>query len=206
MGTIVLRTVIIYLLLLASIRLMGKRQVGELEISELVITFLLSELAVIPIADKTAPLWHAAVSILILLSAEIVTSYFASKCPAFRKLLIGKPSVIINKGTLDKKELSRQRISISELLSELRLQGIASLSEVQYAIIEDNGKLSVFTEGIAHCVIADGAVSPAGLSEVGRDEKWLRSYLKERNTAVEDVYVMTVDDGGKIFIIYNEEK
>ena len=224
MITVFFRTIAVYVLLLASLRLMGKRQVGELELSELVITFLLSELAVLPIANAKAPVWNALIPIAVLLSAEVVSSYAASKSPAFRRFLLGKPSVIICKGKLDRKELDRLRMSVSELMSELRQKGVASLSEVDYAIVEDNGKLSVFrksgedppsasdlgmhvgSRGIAHCVIADGKISDSGLADAGKGRDWLAEYLEKTGAAADDVCIMTVDDGGEIFIIYNEEK
>ncbi len=219
MATLFLRTVIIYIVLLAAIRFMGKRQIGELEVSELVITFLISELAVLPLSNRNAPLSHAILPVLLLLSAEVIFSYLTFKCPLFRKIALGKPSVIINKGKIERKELAKLRISIAELMSELRICGVASLDEVEYAVIEDNGKLSVFKssassplsaadagiriaeKGIAHCLIAEGRISRDGLKLSGRSLSWLTAFLNEKNTAVGDVYFMSVDDSGKINII-----
>ena len=219
MATLVIRTLIIYALMLIAIRIMGKRQIGELEISELVITFLLSELAVLPISNKNAPLSHAVIPILLLLSLEVIFSFALSKSALLRKIMIGKPSIIINKGKVDSKELSKLRISMAELMSELRLKGAASLSEVEYAIIEDNGQLSVFktagtspltpddagiaarSRGIAHCVISSGKISQEGLIAAGRDKTWLEFELQKRNTAVSDVCLMSVDDCGDIFLL-----
>ena len=219
MATLFLRTVIIYALLLAAIRLMGKRQVGELEVSELVITFLLSELAVLPLSNRYAPLSHALIPVLLLLSAEVIFSFLTFKFPLFRRIALGKPSVIVKKGKVDSKELARLRISIAELMSELRLCGAASLDEVEYAVVEDNGKLSVFKNaasspavsrdagiktverGIAHCVIADGKICGEGLADADKSADWLDRFLKEKNTAVSDVWFMTVDDSGEIIII-----
>ncbi len=211
MVTLFLRTVIIYLIMLASIRLMGKRQVGELEISELVITFLLSELAVIPLTNINVPLSHAVIPILLLLSAEVILSFLLSKKSGARKVVIGKPSVLINKGRLDQNELERLRMSPSELLAELRLKDIPSISDVEYAIVEDNGKLSVIKKpsrsegvGMAHCIIDNGQINRDGLRGAGRDESWLAAFLRENGTAVRDVCLMTVDDGGNTVLINNE--
>ena len=219
MATLFLRTIVIYVILLAAIRLMGKRQVGELEVSELVTTFLISELAVLPLSNRNAPLSHAIVPVLLLLSAEVVFSYLTFKSPLFRRIALGKPSIIINKGKLDRKELAKLRMSIAELIGELRLCGVASIDEVEYAVVEDNGKLSVFKNarsspltaedaglhsgerGIAHCLIADGRICDDGLAAAGRDREWLLSFLDEKNTAVGDVCFMAVDDSGKINII-----
>lgn len=211
MAQLLLKTLAIYLSLLVVIRLMGKRQVGELEVSELVVTFLLSELAVLPITNQDTPVTHAVVPIAFLLFAEIAFSFAISKSAFVRKIMLGKPNIIIRKGVLDEKELSKLRVSIAELMGELRLNGISCLSEVDYAIVEDNGKISVFradnseVKGIAHCVISDGKVSHDGLKDACRDEKWLAGELKNRGAAVRDILMMTVDDGGKVFIIMKEK-
>lgn len=131
--TIFARTVIIYILLLAVIRLMGKRQIGELEVSELVTTLLLSELASQPISDSNIPLLNAVVPILVLLTAEVILSYVLTKSKAAKKLLNGTPSILINKGVLDQKELNKSRISVEELMGELRLKDISDISAVNYA-------------------------------------------------------------------------
>ena len=219
MATIFVRTVIIYAVLLVAVRAMGKRQVGELEVSELIITFLLSELAVLPLSNVNAPITHGIIPVVLLISAEVIFSFLTSRCPKLRRILLGKPSIIIKKGVLDERELARLRISAAELMSELRLKGIASPEEVEYAIIEDNGQLSVFKKakyspltpvdagvksaerGIAHFVISDGAISEDALADAGIGKDSLYKILKENGAAVEDVYLMSVDDGGGVFII-----
>ncbi len=224
MATIFVRTVIIYIVLLVAVRVMGKRQVGELEVSELIITFLLSELAVLPLSNVNAPITHGIVPIVLLISAEVIFSYLTSRSPTLRKIMLGKPSIIINKGVLDEKELSRLRISTAELMSELRLKGIASPEEVYYAIIEDNGQLSVFKKakyspvtpadegieatesGIAHFVIANGKISGSALSDAGIGEDELYDILKNNGAAVKDVSLLSVDDGGGVYIIKKGRK
>ena len=219
MASIFVRTVIIYALLLVAVRVMGKRQVGELEVSELIITFLLSELAVLPLSNVNAPITHGIVPVVLLISAEVIFSFLTSRSPTLRKIMLGKPSIIINKGVLDEKELSRLRISAAELMSELRLKGVASPEEVYYAIIEDNGQLSVFKKakyspltpddagtasterGIAHFVITDGKISDSALSDAGLKKDDLYKILKEKGAAAADIHLMSVDDGGGVFII-----
>ena len=223
MASLIIKTIIIYFILIAAIRIMGKRQIGELEISELVITFLLSEFAVLPISNKNASMLTALVPIGILLTLELASSLLTAKIPAVRKLLIGKPNIIIRKGVIDTKELSRLRMSIAELMSELRLKGISSLAEIDYAIVEDNGQISVFKtastspatpsdigiavpeRGIAHCVIAEGKVLTDGLSDAGVTREWLEDELKKRCAAIRDICIMTVDDGGNVLIIMKEK-
>ena len=222
MGIILLRTIIMYLLLIIAIRIMGKRQVGELEISELVITFMLSELAVVPIAEKNVPLTDAILPILALLLLEVIMSYFISKSSAFKKLIIGRPYVIINRGVVDQRGLQKLRMSPSELMSELRLKGISSLDEVEYAIVEDNGQMSVFKkerfspatrddidikceeDGIAHTVMIDGKVFYDNLQICRKSEEWIYKTLKKKNIIPETVYLMTVDDRDNVVIILKE--
>ncbi len=223
MFTVILRTIVMYFTLLLTIRLMGKRQAGQLEISELAVTFMLSELAVVPISDENVPFLRAIVPILILLSFEIILSFIISRSSSLKKFLIGRPSVIIRRGKLDQKELTSLRMSLSELMGEMRLKGISSISEVEYAIIEDNGQLSVFKKeafspatneslkgcftekGIAHCVIVEGKIFKENLALSGKDESWIRRELKKRKLSEDDVFLMTVDDSGDIYIILKEK-
>lgn len=224
MATVFLRTFIMFALLFGAIRLMGKRQVGELEISELVITFMLSELAVMPISDKNIPLLYSVIPILILLSVEVILSFIISKSSTVKKLLLGRPSVIINKGKLDQKELQRLRMSATELMSELRLKGISSVSDVDYAIVEDNGQLSVFTKknvspltpedagiiirdtGMSHCVVIEGKIYEENLKLTGKSEKWVKAAAENNGASVDDIFLMTVDDCDNVYIIRKEDK
>ena len=224
MATVFLRTFIMFALLFGAIRLMGKRQVGELEISELVITFMLSELAVMPISDKNIPLLYSVIPILILLSVEVILSFIISKSSTVKKLLLGRPSVIINKGKLDQKELQRLRMSATELMSELRLKGISSVSDVDYAIVEDNGQLSVFTKknvspltpedagiiirdtGMSHCVVIEGKIYEENLKLTGKSEKWVKATAEDHGASVDDIFLMTIDDCDNVYIIRKEDK
>lgn len=209
MATIFARTIIIYAVLLIAVRVMGKRQVGELEVSELIITFLLSELAVLPLSSVGLPLTHGVIPVILLISAEVIFSYLTSKIPFVRRIMLGKPSVIIRKGKLDLKELSRLRISAAELMSELRLKGVATVDEVFYAIVEDNGQLSVFKkedggDGIAHFVVSDGRISDEAIRDAEIERRDVEEILKKKRTAVTDVFLMSVDDGGNVNIIMKE--
>lgn len=224
MATVLIRTSIIYILFTFAIRLMGKRQVGEMQISELITTFMLSELAINPIQDISIPISYSLIPLVFLLVMEVITSFLVTKSPFLRKLFMGAPSIIIKNGILNQKELSRLRISISELLSELRLKDVSSIDDVDYAILEQNGKLSVFLKsdkrtltledmknkkascGIAHAIIQDGDINKSGLDETGKSEEWLTKYLSKRSLDIKNVFLMTVDDNGKINIIEKEEK
>ena len=209
MASILVRTVIIYILLSFSLRIMGKRQLGELDVMELVSTLLISELASIPIDDPDIPLLNAIIPILLILSAEVILSTLKNKSEKLKETLEGKPVYIIYKGRLLQDALKENRISINELLSEMRTQGIGDISEVNYAIMEQNGSLSLLkksVDNLAHTVIIDGKVMSTALKALGYDERWLEKRLKEAKTKVDDVFLLTVTDSGEINIILKEEK
>lgn len=208
MASILVRTVIIYILLSFSLRIMGKRQLGELDVMELVSTLLISELASIPIDDPDIPLLNAIIPILLILSAEVILSTLKNKSEKLKETLEGKPVYIIYKGRLLQDALKENRISINELLSEMRTQGIGDISEVNYAIMEQNGSLSLLkksVDNLAHTVIIDGKVMSTALKALGYDERWLEKRLKEAKTKVDDVFLLTVTDSGEINIILKEE-
>ena len=219
MTTVLLRTVIIYILLIIAIRLTGKRQIGELQISELIITFMISELATVPIQDLSIPISYSIIPIVFLLCFEVVVSFLITKSDKLKKLFSGDPTFLIEKGVLNQKELARLRIGINELLGELRLKDVSDISDVEYAILEQNGKLSVFLKGekqpatlsdlqiknpetgIGHAVIIDGIINKSNLSFTGYTEKWLKKHLASKNKAIKDIYLMTIDDKKSINII-----
>ena len=200
MVTILFRTLIIYALLLCAMKIMGKRQIGELEISDLVTTLMLSELAVTPISDNNTPLLYAVVPILILISFEIITTFIATKSNMLKKFMIAKPSYIINRGQFQQKELEKARMSINEFIGELRLKDIGNIKNVNYAILESNGQMSVFPKNsepntdIAHSIVIDGQICPQSLNTLGYDETWLNQKLNEHNCQLSDVFLFTVDD------------
>ena len=208
MATVLIRTIIVYFIFIIAIRLLGKRQVGELELSELVITFMLSELATIPIFDPSIPLTYILIPLIILISSEIISSFLVTKSPFIKKLLIGNPSYIIKKGKLNEKELAKLRMSLSELLSELRQKDIGDVSEVGYAILEENGKLSVLKkqDSFAHAIVLDGKINQNSLSLSGTNEKWIFEYLKSQNHTIDEVFLLTYSDNGKANLILKEEK
>ena len=208
MATVLIRTIIVYFVFIIAIRLLGKRQVGELELSELVITFMLSELATAPIFDPSIPLSYILIPLVILISSEIISSFLVTKSPFVKKWLIGNPSYIINKGKLDEKELKKLRMSLPELLSELRLKDVGDISEVSYAILEENGKLSVLKSGdtIAHALVLDGKINQSGIVLCGMDEKMIFEYLKSQNHTLDEVFLLTYSDDGTFNLIIKEEK
>lgn len=202
MVTILFRTIIIYSLLLCAMKMMGKRQIGELEISDLVTTLMLSELAVAPIADNNIPLLYAIMPIFILISAEIILTFIITKSHILKKILSAKPSYIINKGQLQQHELEKIRMSVDEFIGELRLKDISDMKDVDYAILESNGKMSVFQKtgdiekGIAHPLVIDGHVSPQNLQLIGRNESWLLKRIYNHKCTLAETFLFTIDDAG----------
>ncbi len=218
MLTIFIRTVIIYIVLTIIMRIMGKRQLGELDISELVITIILSEIATTPITNPERSLADAILPTVTLASLEILTSALILKAPIFKTLLSSKPAVLVCRGIIDYKMMKKVRVSIEDLVSQVRQNGIYDLCEVDYAILEENGKMSVIPKnanrqpdkselavpcpdiGLMHIVISDGSVNAYGLKLIKKDCAWLEGKLIKLGVPIKDIFCMTVDDSGKIFI------
>jgi uncharacterized membrane protein YcaP (DUF421 family) len=212
------RTILIYLLLLLAMRLMGKRQIGELEVTDLVITLLLSDIATHPIVDPENPLSHALIPIITLLATEVTLSLLLSRFPRLKNLCSARPNILIRNGRIDQKELERLRISSDELISELRQKDVTSIDDVAYAILEQNGKISVIPRvgsqpptredlsvqseegGIMHILVSRGVINRYNLRLLGHDEAWLSKELGRRKQTVKDVFLMTVNDNGEIFL------
>ena len=219
MFTMTYRTVLVYLLLLIVIRLMGKRQIGELQTSEFIITILLSEIASAPISNPEIPLFHAVLPVLILLALEVSISAALLRFNFLKRLFYGSPSVLIRKGEIDVRQMRKNRMEIEELLSELRQKGFSDPSDVYYAILEDNGKLSVFPKaaeapatpsnlsltpketGIAHVCIIDGRIVDENLVLAGWDRTHLEKELKKRGLSPSAVFILTVNDQGSVTCI-----
>lgn len=216
MVVILFRTLVIYVILMATMRFMGKRQLGELELSELITALLLSEVASLPITNQDLPLSHALLPILTLMSLEVLLSGLVIKVPFFKKLLEIRPAVLIHHGKIDRDTLENIRISSEELISQLRLKEVTDPADVEYAILEPNGQISVIlssharpatTEelglvpkehGIMHLVVSDGEVNEKNLSMAGKDRRWLDKYLASQKVTLEDVFLLLADDGGRV--------
>ncbi len=222
MLTILIRTVIVYVILIGTMRMMGKRQLGELEVSELVTTLLISEIATLPIGNPNIPIVYAVIPLVTILTMEVTLSVILLKCPKLKNLASTRPSILIRHGKLDQKELQRIRISIDELISEIRQAGLSSLSEVDYAILEQNGKISVIPKksaqpltakdlgirvsesGILHALIEDGVINRYNMDQLRKSEEWLRAKLAERALMPQDIFFLGIDDGGALYWIEKE--
>ena len=211
MISVIFKAFLTYFLLVLFIRMTGKRQIGELQLSELVTTLLISEIASAPITNPDIPLLYGILPGVLMISLEILLSFLVTKAALFKKLLDGSPSVLIRAGKIDQKELLRQRVSLDELMSNIRLQNVSSPQNVNYAILEQNGHLSVFpfqTEDepvLAHALIVDGEVRRKALRSLGYDDNWLASRLKERHLTPDRVFLFTIDDRKHEYWVRKEE-
>ena len=210
MTSIFIRTILIYIILSIMLKMMGKRQIGELEVNELVTTLLISEIGALPISDANIPLIPSVIPILFIASAEVIISALKNKSSFLKRAVEGEPTYIIYKGSLRQDALAENRISINELLTEMRTQGIADLSDVRYAILEQNGKLSFLKESdspnISKTVVIDAKPDMNNITEAGLNTKWLEKKLKENKVSLSDVFLMTVDENGKVNIIKKDKR
>lgn len=212
-----LRTTILYLVLILSVRLMGKRQIGQMEPSEFVVTMLVANLASIPMQDAGIPLFTGLVPILTVLGVELVLSAAAVRSIRLRRVLCGKPVILIENGHILQDNLRSTRITADELTGHLRLKEVLDLKTVQYAILETNGDLSVFLYPSAQPASAKAAGIPTGrqsmpvtiieegrllrknLTLAGKDGHWVERVLKSHNSTVEKTFLLTVDGRDQIF-------
>ena len=224
MASIFIRTIIIYILVSISLKAMGKRQLGELEISELVSTLLISEVASLPIADPDIPLMNAIIPTVLIVCLEIIISTVKNKSEKLKRYVEGEPTFVIYQGILRQDALRKHRISINELLCEIRMQGIADIKDVYYAILEQNGRitviekaryrqvsaddlgLSVNESGLFHIIIEHGCINRHGINRVGIHESSLCNELSRMGFCVSDIYLMMINDAGERRIIPKEKK
>lgn len=217
-----IRTIVLYLVLIVGVRLMGKRQIGQLEASEFVVTMLIANLASIPMQEEGIPLLSGLVPILTVLGMELVLSGVIMRSVRFRRLLCGKPVILIENGRILQENLRSTRVTLDELTGHLREKDILELESVQYAILETDGSLSVFPFP-AQCpasaldagihpkprylpvtIIEDGSFSRENLQKAGRDEDWLVGVLAKNRATISGTFLLTVDESGKVFWLGKE--
>ena len=224
MITAFIRTLLLYLLIISSLRVMGKRQIGELEPVDLVLAMMLSDLAAVPMQDFGIPLLAGFIPILTLISLSLLLSQLSLHSLRFREFICGKPAFLIRNGVLLQDEMRKNRYTVDELLEELRQQGYTSVSEVKYAVLENSGQLSVLPW--ARCqpptaeqlgitpsqettmpviLIDDGRVLKGNLSACGRDEAWLVRELRRQGLASpKDAFLLTLDEFNKVYCVKKE--
>ncbi len=220
----VIRTVLLYLVIIFAVRLMGKRQISELQTTELVVTLLISDIAAIPMQNTGQPLVSGLIPIMILIAIEILFSIFMLKSGKFRRIITGRPIVVINDGKIQPQELRRLRMTIEDLFEDLRQSNVTSLSDIAYAIVETNGKLSVIKKpgkdsvtpdmlqltvpdnGIETVVISDGVISAPSAQLCRKSVAWVEGVLKSKNLTADQVFLMTANTAGDFQIIKKEGK
>lgn len=212
------RTLLLYLAVVCTVRLMGKRQIGELDPSELVVTILVSDLAAVPMQDLGIPMLSGLVPIASLVMVEILMSFASLKSRAFRRLLNGQPAIIIRKGQVDQDKLRQLRLTTDEIVEALRKQNVTSVGDVKYGVIEPDGTLTVVLRqpqqpvtaemlsltpkdtGLPLVVVSDGRLVPRSLALLKISPEDVENRLKNQSLAVADVFLMTLDDCGNVFI------
>ena len=217
------RHYIIYLVLIATVRLLGKRQVGQMEPSEFVVTMLVANLASIPMQDGGIPLYSGFVPIITVLGVELILSALSLRSVGFRRLLCGKPVILIENGNILQKNLRSTRVTLDELTGHLREKDILDITQVQYAILETNGNLSVFPypasrpasakeagiptkrQHLSVTIVEDGHLFRDDLQKAGKNETWLQTVLQQHNAALEDTFLLTVDASDHIVWLGKEE-
>lgn len=217
-----IRTILLYLVLLVVIRLMGKRQVGQMEPTEFVVTMLLANLAAIPMQDSGIPLFSGLVPILTILGAELVLSALALRSIWLRRLICGKPVILIENGRILQENLRRTRVTLDEPTGHLREKDVLDLRQVQYAILETNGNVSVFLynkynpasasdakvkvqdQYLPVTIVSDGVLLRENLNKADKDGDWVRKVLRSHNVTLEDTWLLTVDAADTVFFIRRE--
>lgn len=212
MLTILIRTLFIYLFLMIVMRLMGKRQIGELEVSDLITTLLLSEIASLPITDSTIPLSFAIIPMILLLTIEFFSALLMARFPLLKNISSTRPTMLIRNGKIDRRAMLSSRLSPEELMSELRQNQVTDISQVRYAILEQNGKITVILYaayqpptvkqlkisstdcGLEHILISEGHLNRYNLRLLGCTEREVRKILQREGVRQSEVYLLLMDD------------
>lgn len=210
---IFLRALILYVLVIFSVRLMGKRQIGELQPSELVITILVSNIATLPIEDINLPILTGIIPIISLVCFDVIMSAVTLKSKKVRKIVSGSPRIIVINGTIDQRAMKQLRYSLDDLMESLREQGIFDVTEVQYAIVETTGKVSVLqkkdyqpltlditenknsaSQNPPQVIIDDGVIIKKALNVLNLNDKWLNGILNKNKVKAKDVFLLSSDE------------
>lgn len=218
MAIIFVRTVILYFAILISMRIMGKRQLGEMEISEFIVAALIADLAATPLQDIGIPLLNGLVPIIIMFCFEIIIAGLNMRSVKLRKLTYGRPEIIIRNGRIIREAMQKNRFTLDELMQELRAQGLTDTAQVEYAVLETNGQLSIILKSgdqpatasqmgvdgddvsYAHIIINEGRILDNNLELLGRDRRWLSNELKRQNfRSADEVYILTLSESGRVF-------
>ena len=224
MINIFVRVLIIYILVLIVMRLMGKRELGQMQPFELVIAIMIADLASVPMADTGIPITNGIIPILALLLVQLVISIINLKSINGRKIICGMPSILIYRGRIDEKVMKKEKFTINELQERLRQNNIFNIADVEYAILETSGQVTVIQkpekrntipedfniipeyEGIPYDLVIDGKIMHENLKVIGRDYNWLKKQVEKFKIKPEQALVVTFDGKGQIFCQAKEEK
>lgn len=223
--TYLMRTIILYILVVTVMRLMGKRQIGQLQPYELAVAIMISELATVPMQETGMPVINGVIPILTILLMQLIFSFLSMKSIAIRKLVSGKPIILVEKGRIVEENMQKELYTINELAEQLRIKDIANISDVEFAILETNGQLSVVPkvdkravtcgdmniqgeyESYPYYLVIDGRMIPENFSKAQISEKDFMNYLSSKNIRSEsDVLYANIDDNRKIYIQLKIEK
>ncbi len=207
------RTLILYFSIVISLRIMGKRQLGELQPSELVVAIMISDLASVPMQDINIPLLSGIVPVLTLIMAEVLLSYISLKFKWARKVITGTPSVVIYNGKIIEHELRKLRFNLDDLISELRFNGSPDIRDVEIAIVETSGKLSIIEKksnggngSVPYMVISDGSINEEELKRSGRSLKFIKQKLEKQGIkSIKKVFIASVSEDGRLFVQEKEK-
>ncbi len=219
----ILRTIVLYAFVVFALRLMGKRQISDMQPSDLVVTLIISDIAAIPMQNTAQPILSGILPVLVLVALEVAVSFFMLKSVKFRSLLCGKPVIVICDGKIMQEEMRRLRLSNEDLCVQLRQQDVFSIEDVQYCIVETNGSVSVLEKPekrkpsaedlgvsikdnkIETVVVNDGVILDNSLKLCKKTSKDVNNILKKKNTALKDVFLMTLDALGNYNIIRKDK-
>ena len=224
MASVLIRTVLIYGFLALAMKLMGKRQLGQMEPSEFAVTMMVANLATIPVEEREAPLYMGLIPMLTVLGLELVLAVVCLRSIFLRKLLCGKPVILIENGNILQENLRRTRITLDELTGHLREKDVLDPRAVQYAILETNGNLSVFPfpqerpataaeakietrkQYLPITIVSDGKLLRENLQVAGKTEDWVHKTLKKKKADISTTWLLTVDQGDQVIWYRKEEK
>lgn len=219
-----IRAVILYIIVIISVRIMGKRQIGELQPTELVITILVSNIATLPLEDLNIPLISGIIPILLLVCFDVIMSGATLKFRNLRRVVSGTAKVVIRDGKIEQGVLKELRFSIDDLMVALRGKDVFDISEVQFAVIETNGKISVYkkfdntevtnkdlkingtSKNPPMIVIEDGVIVEHGLREIEKEKSWVEEQIAKKHLTINQVFLMTADRNGKVSIIQKDRR
>ena len=212
-----IRSIILYIIILVVMRLMGKREIGQLQPFELAISIMIADLASIPMSDSGIPITNGIIPILGLLVMHLIISIINMKSIKGRGIICGKPSILIYRGRIDEKVLKKERFTINELEERLRGNNIVNIGDVEYAILETNGQVTVIQkpdkrntipadfniqpeyEGIPYDLVIDGKIMYDNLKQIGKNYEWLRKQVNKFNIKPEEALLVTLDGKGQMF-------